>query len=99
MGRSASKAYLAPRRLRSRRRSDLHVLLQVAGHAPEIALELCHYVRDDVLRKPGTYPRQRLEPLVQDLPGRLPVREQEESGTDDLEGGAGGPTRKFGADR
>ena len=45
------------------------------------------------LAEGGAGPLQRVEPFVDDLPGRVLVRQQEGGGAGDVEGGAGGPAR------
>jgi hypothetical protein len=70
------------------------VLIEVTGHATQVAFEFRHDLRNDVLREPGTNTRQGFQALVQDLPGGLAVGEDEERRAHDLEGGAGSVTRK-----
>jgi len=75
------------------------VLIEIAGHTTQVAFDFCHDLRGDVVRESGTNNGQRFEALMQDLPGSLAVRENEERGSHDLEGRAGGATWEFGANR
>jgi len=56
-------------------------------------------LRQRFFRERRTDIRQRRKSLVEDLPGRLPVREDEERRADDFEARAGGPSGKFRTDR